>query len=459
MTWLRESIASLRVPSIRRRMLVSLMLGLVAVNVVAGYAIFRSARDEASELFDYELRVVASSLPSGVASTAVSVTNDAAMSSLREDHLRIETWDNAGRLTYQSRRDEPLPLLGPGLRTVEHDDEHFRVFGMQQPERFVQVAQPVDVRDKLALQLALRTLWPLWVILPIALLLVLVVVSDGLRPVRSLSRSLGARTAEMLEPLPVDASTPAELRPLTGALNDLLERLDFALQAQRTFIADAAHELRSPLAALKLHLQVAAREGRLRGEGDALPKLEQRLNRTIHLVQQLLTLAREDAGQREMVAVIDLRVLAQQVVGDLSLLAEQKRIDLGLELDGAPHTDYRVSGDAASLTVLINNLVDNAIRYSPNGGCIDVRLCRADSAVTITVADEGPGIPDDELPRVVDRFYRGEGAAGQGSGLGLAIVSRIAQRHGARLLLSNRTPKPGLCAQVAGLRAAVGTRA
>lgn len=454
MKGLRERIASLHVPSIRRRLLVSLIFGLVAVNVVAGYAIFRSARDEAGELFDYELRVVASSLPSGVASNAGTATSDAAIRSLSEDHLRIETWNNAGQLTYQSLRDEPLPLLGPGLRTVEHDEESFRVFGLQQADRFVQVAQPVDVRDRLALRLALRTLWPLWVLLPIALLMVLLVVSEGLRPVRSLSRSLGARTAEMLEPLPVDASTPAELRPLAGALNDLLRRLDVALQAQRTFIADAAHELRSPLAALKLHLQAAARDGRLRGEGDALPKLEERLNRTIHLVQQLLTLAREDAGQRDAVATVDLRALAQQVVGDLSLLAEQKGIDLGLELDGDAQTDYRVSGDAASLTVLMNNLVDNAIRYSPHRARIDVRLSRDDSSVTIAVIDEGPGIPDEELPRVVDRFYRGEGATQQGSGLGLAIVSRVAQRHGARLTLSNRAPQRGLCARVVGLRAA-----
>jgi two-component system OmpR family sensor kinase len=264
----------------------------------------------------------------------------------------------------------------------------------------------------------------------------------------------------VLEPLPLDARTPIEVRPLVVALNDLLQRLQIASQTQRMFVSDAAHELRSPLAALQLQLQAAARDGTLTGSEQTLERIQGRLKRLIHLVQQLLTLAREDAAAATTRSSVSVRRVGEQVVGELSLLAEAKRVDVGLEAgtarDAAAAADaFTALTEPHALTVLLSNLVDNAIRYTPAGGTVDLVLTRDAGAIRIEVRDTGPGIPDDELERVFDRFYRGNGANVQGSGLGLAIAARIANRLGLALTLHNRGEvQHGLCARVDGLQPA-----
>jgi two-component system OmpR family sensor kinase len=244
---------------------------------------------------------------------------------------------------------------------------------------------------------------------------------------------------------------PVEIRPLVDALNDLLERLNAASKAQRTFVADAAHELRTPLTALKLQLQAAKRDALAESETRAIERLEGRVNRIIHLAQQLLSMAREDAQHEKSMIPVSLRRVAEQSVSDLSLLAEAKQIDLGLDArnpagTGSASDAYSVLGDEQALGILLNNLVDNAIRYTPPGGRVDVVLMRdaVTGRVSLEVADTGPGIASDELKRVFDRFYRGSSVKERGSGLGLAIASSIALRHGAALAASNRTDGPGL---------------
>ncbi|WP_175105298.1 sensor histidine kinase, partial [Pararobbsia alpina] len=320
---------------------------------------------------------------------------------------------------------------------------------------FVQVAQPISVRNDLGLRLAARTLWPLALLLPGALILVLVVVSRGLRPVHALSRALGARSANVLHPIDPPEHVPVELRPLVDGLNDLLRRLDLALQGQRTFIADAAHELRSPLTALQLQLQLAVRAGTVSGDPAVLAKLDERLKRTIHLVNQLLTLAREDAAMNALTASFDLHALAAQIVADASILAEQKQIDLGLEPSGlaADTASCQIDGESHAIGVLLGNLVDNAIRYTPRGGKVDVSIERDGHGVCIEVSDNGPGIEEGEIERVFDRFYRGEGVTQLGSGLGLAIARQIALRHRATLSIRKRSHAGGLVVRVEGLRA------
>jgi two-component system OmpR family sensor kinase len=318
----------------------------------------------------------------------------------------------------------------------------------------VQVAQPLVVRNDLAAKLALHTLWPLLLMVPGAIVLVLLVVGRGLAPIRGLSDSLASRSLDALEPLPLDAHTPIEVRPLVLALNDLLERLHTASQTQRMFVSDAAHELRSPLAALQLQLQAAARDGTLTGSEQTLDRVQERLKRLIHLVQQLLTLAREDAAAATPRASVSVRRVGEQVVGELSLLAEAKRVDLGLEASAPVGTDDAFSAltESHALVLLLSNLVDNAIRYTPAGGTVDVVLVRDAGTIRIEVRDTGPGIPDNELERVFDRFYRGADAQVQGSGLGLAIAARIANRLGLALTLHNRSDGHGLCARIDGLQ-------
>ena len=439
--------------SIRRWLLTWLILGLATSGLIAAFSIFQMSRDEANELFDYELRTVALSLPANFGDAgASSATPD--FGGISDDRLVIDIWDQQGNLSYQSIKGLTLKRYPKGYRTIERDEYSWRVFGVHQGDRFVQVAQPISVRDDLAIHLASRTLWPLWVFIPVTIVLVLFVVSRGLEPIRGLSRVLSARTSDSLDPVQVDGTLPIEIEPLVDELNGLLHRLSVASQAQRTFVADAAHELRSPLAALKLQLQVAAREGTLVAQDHTLEHIEQRLNRVIHLVQQLLTLAREDAPGSLAAASVSLRRLAEQAVGDLSLLAEAKEIDLGLECKGGTQPDdrYVVIAEGRALTTLLNNLIDNAIRYTPRGGTVDVVLLREPAGITLEVSDSGPGIPQEERRRVFDRFFRGADAQEQGSGLGLAIASKIVERHHARLTLENHAARPGLAVRVAGLR-------
>ena len=444
--------------SIRRWLFGWLIFGFAAASAIAGYAIFRTAHEEASELFDYELHAVAVSLPPGMAATD-ALAQGPAMQDLSDDRIAIDIWDAQGRLVYRSIRSPNIVRLAEGFRTIEREEKHWRVFGLRQPDRFVQVAQPVSVREALALRLALRTLWPLGILLPLTVALVLIVVTRGLAPIRALSRMLSTRSLDALEPVRLAGRVPVEMLPLIEALNDLLSRLSAASSAQRTFVADAAHELRSPLTALKLQLQAAERNGTLKAEGTTLARIEERLNRIIRLVQQLLALAREDAESTgAALARVSLRRIAEQAVSDFSLLAEEKSIDLGLEI--APPAQegdtFDILGEPQALSVLLNNLLDNAIKHTPNAGRVDLVLRRDGTCVSVQVTDTGPGIPESEIPRVSDRFYRGMETQGEGSGLGLAIVSRVASRHGAQLSLRNNADGRGLTVTVSPFRPATG---
>ncbi|WP_025599848.1 ATP-binding protein [Burkholderia sp. WSM2230] len=439
--------------SIRRWLLGWLICGLAAASAVAAFGIFHTAREEASELFDYELRTVALSLPKNIETAeAVDPKKGPQFESISDDLILIEIWDQSGALVYHSRQAPVLARMPEGIRTIERSEMHWRVLGLQQPDRFVQVAQPVSVRDALALRLALHTLWPLAVLMPVTVALVLFVVGRGLAPIGALSRLLGTRSLDSLEPIHLDDKVPVEIHPLVDALNDLLHRLNVASTAQRTFIADAAHELRSPLAALKLQLQAAEKNGTLKGDGQTLERIDRRLNRLIRLVQQLLTLAHEDAESASAGTVVSLRKIGEQAVGDLSLLADDKQIDLGLESRSSVTDDdaCNVLADSHGVSVLLNNLIDNAIRYTPEGGTVDVVLIRSGDRYGFEVTDTGPGIPEEDLNRVLDRFYRGQHTKGTGSGLGLAIAARIAQRQQLVLSLRNNADGRGLTASVSG---------
>ncbi|MCG7404134.1 ATP-binding protein [Caballeronia zhejiangensis] len=439
--------------TIRRWLLGWLICSLGIACLIAGVGIFDAARLEAGELFDYELRTVALSLPHNITADDVAEGRNPELHGIADDRLVIDIWDRTGRLIYHSPREPALPRFGDGFESAEREGYRWRAFGVAQPDRFVQVAQPYFIRDDLAMALALRTIWPLALLIPVIVVIVLLVVARGLSPVRWLSQSLVARSPESLEPVVFHKPMPDELRPLVDALNGLLARLSEASQAQRTFVADAAHELRTPLTALKLQIQGAIGDGSLQVDAATLAKIDGRLNRLIHLAQQLLSMAREDAAREAAIAPMSLRTLCELRVSDFSLLAEARSIDLGLELEHAldDHDPFTIMGDTHALAVLVNNLLDNAIRHSPHGGRVDVTLRRQADGIALTVLDSGPGIPPDEIDRVCDRFYRCVGTSGHGSGLGLAIALRVAQRHHATLDVRNRDDASGLIVAVRGL--------
>jgi two-component system OmpR family sensor kinase len=323
---------------------------------------------------------------------------------------------------------------------VEWSHQVWRVYTQLDGFRIIQVAHPLSLREEMATSLTRRAVMPLVLLLPLLGVGIWIIVGHALRPLSRISSALRARTPASLEPLP-QQDLPEELAPLLGSLNDLLQRLNRALEAQRHFVADAAHELRSPLTAVQLQLQLVKRAASDDERTLALTRLERGVQRSTRLVQQLLTLARQDPQEpRVDHESVDLDRLAREVIADFEPMAQRDRLTLALESQGPLH--FR--GDGESLRVMLGNLVDNAIRYTSRGGVI-VRVQQRDGSAVLEVEDTGAGIPAEERARVFDRFYRVPGQKiEEGSGLGLAIVKRVADRHRGRISLDAGAGQSGL---------------
>ncbi|HEY3599276.1 MAG TPA: ATP-binding protein [Paraburkholderia sp.] len=427
-----------------RRQLLFWLLAIVLLGVgIAGWLIYRQALAEANELFDYQLQEIAAALPAEPFSQVLSSRDTG------DEGIVLQIWNRNGVLMYYSHPRAPLaPRAELGFSTERTDRGDWRVYGAIVGDNVVQLAQPLSVRNRLAANVALRTLWPLIVLLPLLGAAVWVVVGRGLAPLRRVTGALDTRHPEALDPLP-DARLPLEVQPLVRALNGLLERLAAALDTQKAFVADAAHELRTPLAAVQIQAQLVARAGDAAARSEALADLQSGVTRATRLAEQLLALARAEPDGVTATSKVDLDALLHDCVAAYAPLAQKRRVDLGIEAS-EPAT---VSGDAEALRVLFNNLIDNATKYTPADGRVDVCVRVVDGHPVVRIADSGPGIPPDERGRVFDRFYRvGEGANRArtdvaGSGLGLAIVRRIALQHHATVTLGE--------AQAGGLLAIV----
>ncbi len=314
--------------SLRRTLVLTLLGAVIAVTLVGAFATYRQARDGIDQIFDYHLRQLALSLRDQAMGRSEGGGGDQAEE--RFDFV-IQVWSRDGARVYVSRPGTGLPEVAElGFATVPAPGGGWRVYSAALGAQIIQVAQPLSVRDRLAFDAALRTLSPLLVLLPLLALLVWRVVGHGLVPLDRLARGVSARTPATLDPFP-EAEVPAEVLPLVRALNDLLGRLRLALAAQRAFVADAAHELRTPLAALKLQVQLAERAGDGEARSAALTEVGAGLERAAHLVQQLLVLAREepDASAAGSAGPVSLADLVGQTVADLAPLAEARHIDLG----------------------------------------------------------------------------------------------------------------------------------
>ncbi len=419
--------------SIRRRLLGALLAAIVVGLLVGAYGTYRMARQEATEIFDYHLRQLALSLRDHAFARAA--LPDDALAEDERDFL-IQVWDARGAVLYQSDPRAALPRqAAAGFSTIETATGRWRLYVSHWQGRIIQVAHPRHVRDRLAITMALRLMLPILLVSPGLGLLIWWLVGRGLSPLGRLAAGVTRRAPGALQPLSL-AGVPDEAMPLVEAINDLLARLDHALAAQRNFVADAAHELRTPLTALQLHVQLARRANDEAGRRVALDELRAGLERASHVVQQLLTLARQEPGAQEErpLVRVDLSAVTAQVVADHLRLAEQRDIDLGMP-DSLPAA--AVKGDPAAVRTLIANLVDNALRYTPPGGRVDAAIRQHADRVRLSIDDSGPGIPPDDRQRVFDRFYRRTGSDESGSGLGLAIVQAIAERHGATVVLGN----------------------
>ena len=426
--------------SLRAKLLILLTAAVLTAALVQAVAVFRNAMREADAVFDYHLQQIALSLATG----ELGLPGFGPRGHARDDlDYVFQVWAPDGQRIYVSRPRVELPDQAVlGYANVAVNGQNWRVFSMQAGGRTIQVAQPLLSRRALALTFALNSVWPMLLIVPLLLLVVAWVVRRSLAPLRALSTELENRAATSFDPLDPGAAM-LEMRPVVRAMNGLFARTRQAFDAQQMFVADAAHELRSPLAALKLQLQMLERAPDDSTRRVAAQRLDAGIDRATHLVEQLLALARADSGGREAPAPTSLTEVARQALADTLDLAQARSIDAGLE----QAEELTVVAPPQGLRMLARNLVDNAVRYSPRGARVDVRVRQQDGEVLLEVDDSGPGIPAADRPRVFDRFYRRADAPPGGSGLGLAIVRSVAERSHASVELLD-SPLGGLRVRV-----------
>ncbi|MBV8122794.1 MAG: two-component sensor histidine kinase [Burkholderiaceae bacterium] len=428
--------------SLRYRLIIFLIAAVSVAALIQGLIAYRNALHETDEIFDYHMRQMAFSMQGRFGSGTVSVP-------LGGDKQPFDFLVQAWALDGSPLLESPLGGLLPqravlGFSNVDSYGRQYRVFSLQTSYQVIQVAQDMAVRRRMAGELAWRTVLPIALMLPLLGVVVWWVVSHSLEPVSRVREQIANRAADDLAPL-VAADMPSELGPLVAEFNALLHRVAGAFEAQQHFVADAAHELRSPLTALKLQLQGLQRATDAQEQAQAAARLAKGIDRASHLVDQLLALARQEGRSLAVLGAHDvaLDALCRDAVVAVADAAGAKGIDLGLgRCDAA-----QVRGQSESLAMLIRNLLDNAIKYTPAGGHVDLSLRSEGSrTVVLCVEDSGPGIASAERERVFDRFYRSPEttalAGAQGSGLGLAIVRAIADSHGATITL-DRSPTLG----------------
>lgn len=353
-----------------------------------------------------------------------------------EDHFVSQIWTRDGQLLFSS-----LPQVGPPLQSVGHhivtwQGQSWRVFAVDEDDRVVQVAVTTAIRRQHFYDLVR------WLTLPLLLLVLLLgffirqAISDALRPLDELRNEVGQRGGRQLHSIPTEG-LPTEVVPLTRTLNDLLDRLDVLMNAQKRFIADAAHELNTPLAAIRLQAQLLRRLPASERE-TAMDELDQGIARACRMVQQLLELARLDPEVRgHHMVPLSLEALACEAVSAFQGMAGHQDIALTLDMPQAP-ADIIIQGDAHALRTLLDNLIENALRYAGPGARVEVSLRGAEGYAVMRVADSGPGIPPEQRQRALERFVRLDEQRARsvhGSGLGLSIAQSVVTAHRGELLL------------------------
>jgi len=398
--------------SIRTRLLAALVAALLLAAAAIGGLVYWNVLRETEALFDYQMRQMALSLRDQGEIGVQPVDSDAGF-----DYV-VQIWTADGQEIYATSRYRALPSRAVlGFADIEVQGVLWRTYSAATRERVIQVAQPHAVRRQLAAQAALRSVTPLAAIAPLLAIVMAWLLSIALRPLARVAREVRERDAESLNLIPMQG-LPDEVSTLVGALNRMLQRLAQSFGAQRAFVADAAHELRSPLTALRLQIGALGSADDAASRGAAIESLRCGIERAVRLVEQLLTLARSERGAPAAPTQrVDLSELVRQVIADTAPAAL------------ARGSDFALDGDPAALAALVRNLAENAVLHAPAGA--RVRVQREAGVPVLSVDDSGPGIAEAERERVFDRFYRPGGGGADGSGLGLAIVRSVAERHGA----------------------------
>jgi two-component system sensor histidine kinase QseC len=418
----------------RRRLLLLLLGAVAAIWIATTIVSYFDARHEVDELLDAHLAQSASLLLAQAGHDDLEEGDEHA-SELHRYARRVafQFWEGGTVLRFHSANapDRRLSPRDAGFSTVRIDGQRWRVFSEWDRKRryLVQVGERLGVRDDIAATVARNLLLPLAVALPVLALLVWLTIERVMRPLRLLNRQVEHRAPDNLAALELGA-TPAEVAPVVESLNALFERVRASLANERRFTADAAHELRTPLAALRAQAQVARGATEERERRHALDNLIAGCDRATHLVEQLLTLARlEPERFRAERRPCELRAVTGRAIADAAPLALDKAIEIELD-EGAP---VHVQADERLLGILLRNLLDNAVRYSPAGTVVHVHVGRRDGAPLIRITDQGPGVAPAQREQLGRRFHRLVGGEIAGTGLGLSIAKRIAELHGAAI--------------------------
>ncbi len=359
------------------------------------------------------------------------------------DKFNFQVWTNGGKLLLHSSSAPKIPLTSEvdGFSDKKISTQDWRVFTTYNDKAGIRtvLAERYDTRNELGHRIAQDDLYIMLLTFPLSGLLIWIIIGRGLDSLDKVAEEVANRAPSHLEPVDLH-EVPEEIKPVIDELNKLFFRLKEGFEREKRFAADAAHELRTPLAALKTQAQVALHSNDIEEKNQALQKLIASVNRSTHIVQQLLTMSRlvPEAAHMEEKGEVNLSRLTREILAMLAPAAVEKQIDLEFESDAE---NLIVYGNSTALGILIRNLVDNSIRYCNEHGRIIVRLTKLQNEVMLEVSDNGPGIPAELQSRVFERFFRVLGNKSPGSGLGLAIVQQISELHGGRLMLD--APKEG----------------
>ena len=410
--------------SLQVRISIALILMFLPLSIIAGAFSYYQTYHEAEELQDDLLRQTAAYInPKTTDYTQIG----------SENHILIQTFG----------QEDTVPLsdtLGEGFHTIkgsvdddDDDDDEYRAYIRQTPQGKIAVLQETEYRDDLAATAAYQSVLPLLIALPLMILLTVWITYRAMRPVKTLSASLGQRRSDDLSPLDGEG-VPSEIQGFVTAINQLLQRTGENIRRQQRFIADAAHELRSPLTALSLQAERLTKLPQSDEAREQTGLILQSIQRNRHLLEQLLTHARAQGSETQRnLTDISLQAQFRRVLQELMPLALNKQQDIGVAVEN----DLRIRADDTEIYTLIKTFTDNAIRYTPAGGRIDIGFSETPTTLTIWVEDDGPGIPATERSRVTDAFYRILGTEQQGTGLGLSIADAIAKRYGGKLILAD----------------------
>ena len=429
-----------------------LCVTIIAMAIVGGTFSFATAFEEANELQDDQLKQVAALIHGQVVPLVMQKTGKVAFA-----NASVLDTDPEFRIVVQIIKPTGIdvlvanqrPLLLPvdvldGIQTVTIRGEAWRIFVKTlNPQQRVAVAQLIQVRDEVAQESAMATIIPFMVLIPVLLILVSYLIREMFKPVATIAIDLDKRSEQDLHAID-ETNLPSEVLPFVVAINRMLTRVGESVEQQRRFVADAAHEMRTPLTALSLQLERLEAVEMSEPAKQRLSALKNGLERTRLLLNQLLAFARAQQVNNEGKTEISLQHVIRRVLEDLMPLADAKHIDIGV----VSEFDATVSVQEFDLAALIKNLVDNAIRYTPDGGKVDLLLARNLEKITLKIVDTGPGISEAERERVFDPFYRVLGSEQIGSGLGLSIVKTIATRIGVKIELSSVSENSGLCVSV-----------